>query len=53
MSNLWFNIRFGTRHFQWSRDWKITFSVNPYFIENPPAKWFEVYCLFGEQFGVD
>lgn len=52
MSNLWFNIRFGTRHFQWSRDWKITFSVNTYFIENPPAKWFEVYCLFGKQVGL-
>ena len=53
MSNLWFNIRFGTRHFQWSRDWEITFRVNPYWLENPPTKWFEVYCLFGGQIGVD
>jgi hypothetical protein len=53
MSNLWFNIRFGTRHFQWSRDWEISFRVNPYWLENPSAKWFEVYCLFGQQFGVD
>lgn len=49
MSNLWFNVRFGTRHFRVSRDWKITFDVNPYFIKRPPTKWFEVYCVFGKQ----
>jgi hypothetical protein len=51
MSNLWFNIRFGTRHFQLSRDWEVSFRVNPYFLENPPLPgyWFEVYCLFGKQ----
>jgi len=52
MSNLWFNIRFGTRHFQWSRDWEITFRVNPYWIKNPPDRWFEVYCVFGRQVGL-
>lgn len=52
MSNLWFNIRFGIRHFQWSRDWVITFRVNPYFIKNPPPKWFAVYCVFGKQIGL-
>ena len=51
MSNLWFNIRFGVRHFQWSSDWKFTFQVNPYFVENPPTEWFEIYCLFGKQIG--
>ncbi len=48
MSNLWFNIRFGTRHFQLTNEWKVSFRVNRYFIENPPDKWFEVYCLFGK-----
>jgi hypothetical protein len=52
MSNLWFNIRFGTRHFQLSRDWEITFRVNPYFIENPPKRYFDIYCLFGRQVGL-
>ena len=48
MSNLWFNIRFGRRHFQFSRDWGISFRVNPYWIDNNPDKWFEVYCIFGK-----
>jgi hypothetical protein len=52
MSNLWFNIRFGVRHWQWGPD-GMSFSPNSYWLENPPAKWFEIYCLFGEQFGVD
>jgi hypothetical protein len=52
MSNLWFNIRFGVHHFQFSRDWEITFRVNPYFLENPPTKWFEIYCLFGKHSGM-
>ena len=50
MSNLWFNIRFGRRHFQLSRDWEISFRVNPYWIENPPANWFAVYAAFGVHF---
>jgi hypothetical protein len=52
MSNLWFNIRFGTRHFQLSNNWRFSFSVNPYFIENPPAKFFQIYCIFGKQVGL-
>ena len=48
MSNLWFNIRFGVRHFQLSRDWEITFRVNPFHLDYPPAQWFEVYCIFGK-----
>lgn len=47
MSNLWFNIRFGTRHLQLSNDWKISFRTNRYFMEHKPEKWFEIYCLFG------
>lgn len=49
MSNLWFNIRFGTRHFQFSRDWKISFRVNSYWVKNQPDKWFKIYCLFGKE----
>ena len=52
MSNLWFNIRFGARHFQISKYGGVTFHINPYFLENPPSKWFAIYCLFGKQLGV-
>lgn len=52
MSNLLFNIRFGTRHFQFSRDWELTFKVNDYWIKNPPTRWFDVYCVFGKQLGL-
>lgn len=51
MSDLIFNIRFGKRHFQIGKSpWRITFSVNKYFVQNPPVKWFEVYTLFGKHF---
>ena len=54
MSNLWFNIRFGKRHFQFSRDWEISFSRNHYLDEYPEiyaaANWFQVYCAFGKHF---
>ena len=44
MSNLWINWRFGTRHLQIGRDFPyVSFSVNPYWVEHKPAKWFEVY----------
>ena len=51
MSNLLFNIRFGTRHLQITRDrpWLITFKHNPYWWEVKPEKWFQVYCAFGKQ----
>ena len=52
MSNLWFNIRFGARHFQLTNDWKFSFTVNPHWIENKPEKFFEVYCMFGKQVGI-
>lgn len=54
MSNLWFNIRFGKHHFQFSRDWEISFSRNPYWDEFPEdyanVPRFEVYCAFGKHF---
>jgi hypothetical protein len=55
MSNLWFNIRFGKRHFQFSRDWQISFSKNPYWdtllkSDYDVVSWFQVYCAFGKHF---
>ena len=54
MSNLWFNIKFGKRHFQFSRDWKISFGHNRYWHDDPEAyaatSWFQVYCAFGKYF---
>jgi hypothetical protein len=51
MSNLWFNIRFGTYHWQWGRD-GMTFKQNSTQVawrEKEPEtwKWFAVYCVFG------
>lgn len=48
MSNLLFNIRFGTTHFQVSKEWKFIISKNPHHVGNP--KKFEIYCLFGKHF---
>jgi hypothetical protein len=54
MSNLWFNIRFGKYHWQFSRDWQISFGRNGYWYEHPDAyakeTWFQVYCAFGKHF---
>ena len=48
MSDLWINIRFGTRHFKVKRWFRgLSFRVNTYHLENPPDSWFEVYQLFG------
>ena len=54
MSNLWFNIRFGTRHWQWGPD-GMTWRQNPAQVswrQNQPEtwKWFACYCLFGRHF---
>lgn len=49
MSNLWFNIRFGVRHWQWGPD-GMSFRANPYWLENTPSKWFVIYCFFGKHF---
>jgi hypothetical protein len=52
MSNLWFNIRFGTYHWQWGPD-GMRFRQNPAQVEWRQEqswnwKWFEVYCIFGK-----
>jgi hypothetical protein len=54
MSNLWFNIRFGIRHWQWGPN-GMTFRANPYQAElrerDPNTwKWFAVHCFFGKHF---
>lgn len=46
MSNLWINIRFGTRHLQIGRE-DFSFKVNPYWQDHPVSGWFEVYEFFG------
>jgi hypothetical protein len=51
MSNLLFNIRFGCRHFQISRNMPyIAWHYNPAHEGNPTNKWFAVYCAFGKHF---
>jgi len=47
MSNLWFNIRFGTYHWQWGPD-GMTWRKNSYWVENSYSKWFVIYCIFGK-----
>lgn len=51
MSNLWFNIRFGTYHWQWGPD-GMTFRINPAQVElrkeSPKWKWFAIYTAFGK-----
>lgn len=50
MSNLLFNIRFGSRHFQMNREFKMSFEVNPFWIINKPEKWFQIYSAFGKHY---
>jgi len=54
MSNLWFNIRFGKYHWQFSRDWEISFRKNRFWDIEPEEyqkeSWFQVYCAFGRHF---
>jgi hypothetical protein len=52
MSNLWFNIRFGTYHWQWGPD-GMSWKQNPAQVEwrdlNPYTwKWFAIYCFLGK-----
>jgi len=52
MSNLWFNIRFGTYHWQWGPE-GMTFRENDYWVKikrdyQLNYKKFEVYTLFGK-----
>lgn len=54
MSNLWFNIRLGVRHFQLGPN-GFSFRVNPAQVEwkktGPHTwKWFAVYCWFGKHY---
>lgn len=55
MSNLYFNIRFGTYHFQWAKDSPyFSFSQNSRQVADrefdPDWKWFAIYCAFGKHF---
>lgn len=50
MSNLWFNIRFGKRHLQLSRDWELSWTINSYWHHHKPDRWFEIYCAFGRHY---
>lgn len=55
MSRLWFNIRFGVRHWQWGPD-GMTFRVNKRQVEwrreEPDTwSWFAIYCIFGRHLG--
>lgn len=52
MCNFWFNIRFGTYHWQWGPD-GMCWSQNPAQLElrekEPETwKWFEIYTIFGK-----
>lgn len=53
MSNEWFNIRFGTYHWQWGPD-GMTFRLNPAQVQLrntiPDWKWFEIYTFFGRMY---
>lgn len=40
-----------TELFGGSKDWRFSFSVNPYHIDNPPSKFFQIYHLFGKYIG--
>lgn len=50
MSDQLFNIRFGKRHLQITKNFKVSFRVNNYWNEVKYPCWFEVYCLFGTHF---
>jgi hypothetical protein len=47
MNDNWFNIRFGCRHLQIGGHPFFSWKVNPYWLENKPEKWFEIYVFFG------
>lgn len=54
MSNLWFNIRFGTYHWQLGPD-GMSLRKNHAQVEwrekEPNTwKWFAIYCMFGKHF---
>jgi hypothetical protein len=43
MSDCYVNIRFGIYHFQISKHFVFRWSKNPYWIENKPNRWLEIY----------
>ena len=45
MSDLFINIRFGSRHLQIGPRW-IAITRNPYWESRKPDPWFEVYRFF-------
>lgn len=48
MSNDYFNIRFGSKHWQWRRDSpRFTITHNHYWDKNKPSHWLEIYVAFG------
>jgi hypothetical protein len=53
MSKLWFNIRFGTRHWQWGPDgmsFKHNVAQTVWRQESPETwRWFAVYTIFGKR----
>lgn len=54
MSNHWFNIRFGEKHFIWGPD-GMSWSTNTFHTieryKNPDTwKWFAIYTFFGKHF---
>lgn len=50
MSDLWFNIRFGTRHFQWGPRGMAWRHNDAHARQNRQTgwRWFQVYQWFGE-----
>ena len=51
MSNLWFNIQFGTWYLQWERNtWKPTLEQSEYILRNPHLRKFKIYDAFGISF---
>jgi hypothetical protein len=52
MSNLWFNIRFGTYHWQWGpggMSWEQNIHQLQWKENDPDSwKWFAIYCIFGK-----
>ncbi len=55
MSNLLFNIRFGTYHLTLTRNWKLSYSQNQAQVNwkrNEPETWsrFAIYAAFGKHF---
>jgi hypothetical protein len=46
MNDCLINIRFGVRHLQLTKKWKLSFEFNEFHVANTPKKWFEIYTFF-------